>query len=214
MADIYLHETVYRGPDAMETIRTQRVEVCGAGALGSLLVDNLARQGFQRLAVADFDRVEPHNSGTQLYGRGDVGARKVDALRALCFRNTGVEIETYDRRIDQRSVKRFLSGTGVVIDTTDNSDTRRLIVNHCRETGLDCLHLGMNADFGQAHWNEGYRVPQDVVDGDVCDYPLARNLILLLVAVGAEVLLQFLLDGQKVNRSITLRDLSINNDTL
>jgi hypothetical protein len=70
----------------------------------------------------------------------------------------------------------------------------------------------MNADFGQVHWNEGYRVPDDVVEGDVCDYPLARNLILILVAAGSEALLRYVLDGQKKNYSITLRDLRINLD--
>lgn len=62
----------------------------------------------------------------------------------------------------------------------------------------------------QVHWNEGYRVPKDVVEGDVCDYPLARNLILMLVAVGSKALLRYVLEGKKENYSITLRDMRIN----
>ena len=41
------------------------------------------------------------------------------------------------------------------------------------------------------------------------DYPLARNLILLVVAAGSEALLRYILDGQKENYSVTLRDLVI-----
>jgi len=57
----------------------------------------------------------------------------------------------------------------------------------------------MNADYGEVRWNEVYQVPADVVEGDVCDYPLARNLILLVVAAGSEAVLRYVLDGQKEN---------------
>jgi molybdopterin/thiamine biosynthesis adenylyltransferase len=212
MADMFLHEAIYRGREQIEALASRNLVICGAGALGSLMTDNLARQGFRRLTVVDFDRVELHNTGTQLFGKGDVGAFKVDVLKAHCFRNTGIEITTHSKRLDERTVKKFLAGADVVIDTLDNAESRRLVSEYCLRAALDCLHLGMNADFGQVHWNEGYRVPDDVVEGDVCDYPLARNLILILVAAGSEALLRYVLDGQKKNYSITLRDLRINLD--
>lgn len=68
----------------------------------------------------------------------------------------------------------------------------------------------MNADYGEVRWNDGYRVPQDVVEGDVCDYPLARNLILLLVAAGCEAILRHVIENIRENYSVTLRDLKIN----
>jgi len=184
--------------------------ICGAGALGSLLTDNLTRQGFRKLTVVDFDRIEPHNTGTQLYGKGDVGAFKVDVLKAHCFRSTGIQITVQGKRIEERTVKKFLAGADVVIDTLDSAESRRLVTDCCSRTGLECLHPGMNVDFGRVHWNEGYRVPEDVVEGDVCDYPLARNLILTLVAVGSETLLRCVPEGRKENYSITLRDPQIN----
>ncbi|HTO20896.1 MAG TPA: ThiF family adenylyltransferase [Spirochaetia bacterium] len=210
MADMFLHEARYRGRDRVNGLAERALVVCGAGALGSLLTDNLVRQGCRRISVVDFDRVEVHNTGTQLYGKGDVGAFKVDVLRALCFRNTGVEIGAFSKRIEERTVGRLLAGAELVLDTLDNSASRRLVSNHCRSTGTKCLHLGMNADFGQVHWDEGYRVPADAAEGDLCDYPLARNLVLLVVAAGSEAVLGWLLDGECRNYSITLRDLAIN----
>ena len=210
MADMFLHEAIYRGREQIKALASRNLVICGAGALGSLMTDNLARQGFRRLTVVDFDRVELHNTGTQLFGKGDVGAFKLDVLKAHCFRNTGIEITTYSKRLEERTVKKFLTGADVVIDTLDNAESRRLVSDYCLQAALDCLHLGMNADFGQVHWNEGYRVPDDVVEGDVCDYPLARNLILILVAAGSEALLSYVLEGRKKNYSITLRDMRIN----
>ena len=47
------------------------------------------------------------------------------------------------------------------------------------------------------------------MEGGVCDYPLAHNLVLLAVAVASEALIRFIVDGSKTDWSITLRDLAI-----
>jgi len=209
MTDIYLHEASYRGRAAVEKLGQYAVTICGAGALGSLLADNLARQGIRHLTLIDFDRIEEHNAGTQLYGASDVGAKKVNVLRSHLFRSVGVEAAVFDRRLDERNAKKFLRGAQLVVDTFDNAVSRRLVTDHCRQNEIDCLHLGMNADYGEVRWNEVYQVPGDVVEGDVCDYPLARNLILLVVAAGSEAVLRYVLDGHKENYTVTLRDLMI-----
>ena len=209
MTDIYLHEALYRGRPAIEKLGQASITLCGAGALGSLLADNLARQGLRRLTIIDFDRVEQHNAGTQLYAEADVGAKKVDLLRSHLYRSVGAEVSIFDRRLDERTIKKFLRGSKLVVDTFDNATSRRLVTDYCRQQQIDCLHLGMNADYGEVRWNEVYQVPGDVVEGDVCDYPLARNLILLVVAAGSEALLRYILDGRKENYAVTLRDLTI-----
>jgi hypothetical protein len=73
---------------------------------------------------------------------------------------------------------------------------------------LPCLHVGLYADYGEVIWDEHYRVPQDV-QGDVCDYPLARNLVLLVVALASEAVLRYVLDGLRQDWSATLRDFAI-----
>ncbi len=214
MSDLYLHEGIYRGREAIQKLGQLQVTLCGAGALGSLLADNLARQGFRQLTAIDDDRVELHNVGTQLYRQEDVGAFKVDVLRGHCFRAAGVEIGTFNKRLTESSVHKFLRGASLVVDTFDNSASRRIVSEYCGQNGLACLHLGMNADFGEVHWNETYRVPKDVVAGDVCEYPLARNLILLVVAAGSEAILRYALETRKENYSITLKDLRIHIDVV
>jgi molybdopterin-synthase adenylyltransferase len=210
MTDVYLHERLYRGAEAMAKLGAVKVALCGAGALGSLLADNLVRQGVRQLTVIDDDRVEAHNAGTQLYGQSDVGAFKVDVLRAHCFRTAGVELTPLAKRLDERTAAKFLRGAGLVIDTFDNSASRRLVTEYCQSTGVAGLHLGLNADYGEVRWNEGYRVPADAVLGNACEYPLARNLILLVVAAGSEAVLRLVLEDRRENYSVTLRDLKIN----
>jgi len=202
------HEQLYRGPDALARLAVTRLTLCGAGALGSHLADNLARQGFAALRVIDRDRVEEHNVGTALYGLDDVGVLKAEALRNRLFRGAGIEVEAVARELTADNAGRLLQGAGLVIDAFDNSAARRLVQQQCRARGLDCLHVGLAADYAEVVWDEAYRVPDD--GGlDVCDYPLARNLVLLAVAVASEALVRFALTGARGNWSLTLADLAV-----
>ena len=209
---LFAHEASYRGATAMERLSAIKIAVCGAGALGSHLADNLVRHGVRLLTVIDDDRVAAHNIGTQLYEQGDVGALKAVQLRSRCFRAAGVEIEAVTKRLTAQNVARLLRGAELVVDVFDNSASRGLVTAHCQASGQPCLHIGMHTDYGEARWNEGYRVPGDAEGGDVCDYPLARNLVLLKAALGCETILGYVLAGARRNLSLTLRDLTINHE--
>lgn len=202
------HEQIYRGAEALARLAALRVTLCGAGALGSHLADNLVRQGFGPLTVIDRDRVEEHNVSTQLYGESEVGAWKVEVLRGRLFRAAGVEVDAVAKELTERNARGLLKGAGVVVDTFDNAASRRLVQDVCRALGLPCLHAGLAADYGEVVWDEVYRVPNDV-PGDVCDYPLARNLVLLTVALASESLVRFALTGERANWSATLGDFAV-----
>jgi molybdopterin/thiamine biosynthesis adenylyltransferase len=102
----------------------------------------------------------------------------------------------------------LLNGAGVVIDAFDNAASRQLVQDHCRAAGVPCLHVGLFEDYCEIVWDEHYRVPKDVA-GDVCDYPLARNLVLLAVAIASEKVVDFALDGVRRQWSATLRDFAV-----
>src|SRR5262249_49188073 len=159
----------------------------------SNLADNLVRQGLSRLRAIDHDRVEQHNVSTQLYGEAEVGSFKVEALRNRLFRAAGVEIEPVRKELNAGNVKQLLKDCDLVIDAFDNAASRRLVQDHCRggRSGakVPCLHVGLHADYCEVVWGEQYRVPQDVA-GDVCDYPLARNIVLLSVVLASEAVLR------------------------
>ena len=208
MTRMLLHEVTYRGAEQIEKLGTPLVTVCGAGAIGSHLCDNLARQGFRRLRVIDHDRVEQHNVSTQIYGLADVGGKKVDVLRNRLFRAAEIEIDTVAKELTAANARSVLRQSDVVIDAFDNSASRRVVQDECRRTGVACLHVGLYADYCEVVWDEAYRVPEDVA-GDVCEYPLARNLVLLSVAIAAETLVRYVLEGRRESHSATLRDYAV-----
>lgn len=211
MRSKFHHEEIYRGKNLLKVLAETEILICGAGAIGSNLVDNLTRQGFQRLHVIDMDRVESHNLNTQIWSDNDVGSLKVDALRNKVFRNVGTEIEVTNKEMTASNAAKFIKKASLVVDAFDNNKSRQLIQDEVRKLGIPCLHAGLHPSmFGEVIYDEFYHVPQDV-GGDVCDYPLARNLILLTVAILTEEILDFCLSKppRYKNWSVTLKDLKV-----
>lgn len=202
------HETLARGSDPMARIRGLRVTVCGAGALGANVVETLARSGFERLRVVDRDRVEPRNLSTQPYQRSDVGAQKAKILVNFLLRALKIEVVAEPVELTAANMARLLADCDLVIDTFDNSASRRLVSEHCARAAIPCLHAGLADGYAEILWNEGYRVPSASRD-DVCDFPLARNLVLLAVAVTCETVVAYATSGAQNAWTLTLADLQI-----
>jgi molybdopterin/thiamine biosynthesis adenylyltransferase len=190
-------------------LSTLRIAICGAGAIGSNLADNLARLGAKKLRVIDHDRVEQHNIATQIYGEADVGLWKVEALRNHLFRACGVEMECVRRQLTADNARALLKDVDLIVDGFDNSQSRQCVQDAARAAGVACLHVGLHEDYCEVVWDGRYRVPRDPGAGDVCAHPLARNLVLMAVAVASETVLRWLESEQKVSRSATLGDFGV-----
>lgn len=70
----------------------KQIVVIGAGGIGSFLVFELAKMGFQNITVFDGDEVEAHNVPNQLFGMQHVGKKKTEALAGIVKALTGVDI--------------------------------------------------------------------------------------------------------------------------
>ncbi|MEM7248262.1 MAG: ThiF family adenylyltransferase [Acidobacteriota bacterium] len=202
------HETLHRAPETMARLRGRTVTVCGAGALGSHVLESLARTGVDRLRVIDFDRVEERNLSTQSYHRGDVGGLKAKLLAGELYRAVGVRVDARPERLRAENVGKLLAESELVVDVFDNSGSRRLVTEHCRQEALPCVHAGLAAGYGEVIWNERYVVPAPTGEDD-CDYPLARNLVLLVASVTAELVLRWLDTGERSSFTVTLDDLAV-----
>lgn len=205
---IFFHEQLYRTDAVMTKLKAFPVTICGAGALGANLTENLVRAGFSNLKVIDRDRIEERNLSTQPYYRSDVGAFKAKILANNLYRAIGTRVEAETKELTATNTAQLLSGSSLIVDVFDNSTSRQIVKDYADRAGIPCLHVGVAADYAEVIWNEFYRVPSDVND-DVCDYPLARNLVMLTVAVACEAIVAFVVTGEQRHFTITLKDLSI-----
>ena len=192
----------------MAQIKDFPVTVCGAGALGANLTENLARSGFCKLVVIDRDRIEERNLSTQPYYKSDVGAYKAKILTNTLYRALGVTVDGRSKELTAANAPQLLRDTSLVIDTFDNSVARQAVKDYCKEAKLPCLHVGLASDYAEVIWNDIYRVPSAAND-DLCDYPLARNLVMLTVAVACEVIITFVASGQRQSFTVTLGDFAV-----
>lgn len=192
----------------MAKLKEFPVTICGAGALGANLAENLARAGFGKLRVIDRDRIEERNLSTQPYYRSDIGAFKAKILANNLYRAIGTKVESETKELTVGNAGQLLKESGLIIDVFDNSKSRQAMKDYGDRTRTPCLHAGLSTDYAEVIWNEVYRVPSDVND-DVCDYPLARNLAMLTVSVVCEAIVSFIATGEQRHFTITLKDLSI-----
>lgn len=205
---IFLHEQLYRTDAVMTKLKDYPVTLCGAGALGANLAENLARSGFSKLKVIDCDRIEERNLSTQPYYRSDIGVFKAKILANNLYRAIGTKLAVETKKLTVDNAAQLLKDSGLIVDVFDNSVARQAVKDYANQAGIPCLHAGLAADYAEVIWNDVYRVPSDVND-DVCDYPLARNLVMLTVAVVCEVIISFIATGEQRHFSITLKDLNV-----
>jgi molybdopterin/thiamine biosynthesis adenylyltransferase len=205
----FVHEGAYRGEDLLKKIAAQHITLCGVGAIGSNLADNLVRQGFQKITAIDFDRVEEHNRNTQVWNIRDVGQLKVAALKSHLFNVMKVSVESIDKKLEASNVRKFLKAGSIVVDGFDNPESRKIVMEHCLDNRIDCLHIGLAEDCAEVTWNERYHVPKKGTGIDVCEYPLARNTAMVAMLVGTESLIRYIDTGVKESYILSLKDFKI-----
>ncbi len=205
---MFIHEQLHRTPTLMTKLRGFPVTICGAGALGANITENLARSGFGKLRVIDRDRIEERNLSTQPYYRSDVGAYKAKILTNTLYRALGIAVDGRSKELTPANAGQLLEGSALVIDTFDNSSSRQAVFDYCNNSQIPCLHVGLASEYAEIIWNQIYRVPSPVND-DICDYPLARNLVTLAVAVACEVVVTFVATGKQQSFTVTLADFAI-----
>ncbi len=205
---IFYHEQLYRTPTLMEKIKDFSITICGAGALGGNLTENLARSGFGKLRVIDFDRIEERNLSTQPYYKSDIGAYKVKILTNSIYRAIGIGIDGCSKELTSENCHKLLSGSQLLIDTFDNSVSRKIVKDYCEQQKIPCLHVGLYVDYAEIIWNENYRVPSATND-DICDYALARNLAIMAMGVASEVIITFIESNQQKSYTITIGDFAV-----
>ncbi|MBD2199591.1 MULTISPECIES: ThiF family adenylyltransferase [Calothrix] len=205
---IFFHEQLYRSNAVMKKLKDYPVTICGAGALGANIAENLARSGFDKLTVIDRDRIEERNLSTQPYYRSDVGAFKAKILANNLYRAIGTKIDGKTKELTPANTNQLLKDSQLIIDAFDNSIARQAVKDYAEKFNIPCLHAGLSADYAEVIWNDVYRVPSDVND-DICDYPLARNLVMLTVAVACEAAISFIATAEQRNFTITLKDMTV-----
>ena len=113
----------------MEVLRKKTVTIVGLGSLGSFTALLLAKNGVN-LNLIDFDKISVENLSSQLYSGKDIKKYKAEVMAEYLKKiNRDIKIKAVNERLN--SLNMNILDSDLVIDCTDNLDTRFLIDSYC-----------------------------------------------------------------------------------
>ena len=132
------------GPAGQRRLANCRVVVIGCGALGTYSLGFMARAGVGDITIVDRDVIDLSNLQRQsLFGEEDIGRPKArvaeEKLRAI---NSEISIKGIVADVSSSNVQKFVRNATVVLDATDNMDTRFLVNDACVKEGIPWIYAG------------------------------------------------------------------------
>ena len=131
--DRYSRQTLFRGigPAGQQKLAEAEVAIVGCGATGSAAAALLARAGVGTLRIIDRDYVEPSNLQRQsLFDEADATEslpKAIAAARKIAAFNSQIVVEPKVDDLVPANVEALLQGMDLILDGTDNFETRYLI---------------------------------------------------------------------------------------
>jgi adenylyltransferase/sulfurtransferase len=168
----YARQTIFHGIGraGQEKLADAYVVVVGCGATGTVIANHLARAGVGRLTIIDRDFIELNNLQRQLlFDENDLAEnlpKAVAAERKLRAINSEIEVHGVVSDVNAENVEELIAGASLVMDGTDNFETRYILNDACIKLGLPWIYTGAVS---------GYGMSQTIIPGETaclrCLYP-------------------------------------------
>jgi adenylyltransferase/sulfurtransferase len=142
------------GPGGQEAFARSTAAIVGCGALGSFQAGALARAGVGRLLLIDRDYVEWSNLQRQwLFGEDDARdarLKAVAAAAAIAGINSSIRAEASVTDLTAANAEELLSEANVILDGTDNFETRYILNDVAVKRGIPWIYGGAVGSYGLA----------------------------------------------------------------
>ncbi|MBI2101167.1 ThiF family adenylyltransferase [Candidatus Woesearchaeota archaeon] len=141
----YIRQEIFRkiGKKGQETLGKSSAAIAGLGALGSVSAQLLARAGIGKLILVDRDVAELSNLQRQsLFDEADIGKPKALAAKEhLSKINSDVKMDFFIDDLNYENIGKILENkTNIVLDCTDNLETRFLINDFCIKSRIPFIY--------------------------------------------------------------------------
>jgi molybdopterin/thiamine biosynthesis adenylyltransferase len=223
ISDRYARQTLFGpiGKEGQELLQASTVTIIGCGALGTVLANNLCRAGVGHLVIADRDYIELNNLQRQiLFDEDDLGRRLPKAIAAaekLRRINSETTIEPLVEDINADGIEFLVQHTDLVLDATDNFETRYLLNDVCVKHARPWIYSGVIASYG---------VTMNIIPGETpclrCIFPemplpgttptcdtagVLNGIVGAITGIASTEALKILLKSDKISRAMFWLDL-------
>jgi molybdopterin/thiamine biosynthesis adenylyltransferase len=150
----YSRQVLFRGigADGQKKLAAARVAVVGCGATGSAVAALLARSGVGTLRIIDRDYVEASNLQRQtLFDESDAAEslpKAVAAARRIAAFNSQIVVEPKVADLVPANVEELLGGTDLILDGTDNFETRYLVNDYAVKHSRPWIYAAAVGSYG------------------------------------------------------------------
>ena len=140
------------GAAGQERLLSSSVAIIGCGALGTVIASGLVRAGVGRVRIIDRDYIELDNLQRQiLFDEEDIAKglpKAIAAVEKLKKVNSQVELEPIVADVNPGNVERMISDVDLVMDGTDNFETRFLVNDACVKHDVPWVYGAVIATYG------------------------------------------------------------------
>ena len=144
------------GEASQDLLQNARVLIVGAGGLGCPAAQYLSAVGVGTIGIADDDKILVSNLHRQiLYTPDDVSLYKAEvAAKKLQQQNPSIKIIPYNLRVTSSNVMKLIAGFDLIIDGSDNFETKYLLNDACVLSGKPLVYGAIYQYEGQISiWN-------------------------------------------------------------
>ena len=132
------------GAEGQRRLAQARIVVVGCGATGSAVASLLARSGVGTIRIIDRDFVEPSNLQRQtLFDEADAREslpKAIAAARRIAAFNSQIVVEPQVADLTPENIEVLLEGAALILDGTDNFETRYLINDYSVKNGVPWIY--------------------------------------------------------------------------
>jgi adenylyltransferase/sulfurtransferase len=154
LSERYSRQILFRGVGAegQRRLAAARVAIVGCGATGSATASLLARSGVGTIRIIDRDYVEPSNLQRQtLFDEADAKEslpKAIAAARRIAAFNSEIVVEPHVADLTPDNVEVLLEGAGLVLDGTDNFETRYLVNDYAISKNIPWIYAAAVGSYG------------------------------------------------------------------
>jgi len=152
----YARQTIFHGIGraGQEKLLAAKVVIIGCGATGTMLANHLARAGVGELLIVDRDFIELNNLQRQmLFDENDLRdalPKAIAAERKLRAINSEITVRGIVADVNAENIESLIAGATLVMDGTDNFETRYLLNDACVKHGIPWIYTGAVSGYGMS----------------------------------------------------------------
>ncbi len=182
-------------------IQSVKIGIAGAGGLGSNCAFNLTRVGFKSFKIVDFDVIEYSNLNRQFFFYGQVGMKKIDALKVnLLLINPDISVETIDTTLAHENVHAIFDDCDILVEAFDKIDSKKMLIEEFLNSDKLLVSASGLAGFGDSNAiktrqiKDNFFLVGDLISGvDEYNHPLSPH-VNIAAAKQADVILEYVIN--------------------